>query len=333
MMLSKAVILVCVVCLGGLGWATVYDESHTLSDEFIAQINREQRLWKAGRNFHEKSSLKHLLSMLPEHDIVLPTRDGDVQVKSDLPNSFDCRTKWKQCKSIGAVADQGNCAAGWAIAPSSVLSDRLCVAGGAQVNVSSQHVLSCCKKCGTGCFGGYVKKSLEYLQNHGTPTGSFVGRKGCQPYAVRMCNSVGSTPYCSRVRDPTPLCASFRCTNRVYKNDFGKDFYKAAQVYSVPNNVTEIRDEIYRNGPVLAVLDVFQDLFSYKYGVYRHVLGGRMGQQEVKIIGWGVEKNTQYWIAVNSWGTKWGTRGVLKIAAGANECNVEARVVALRPKI
>ena len=83
---------------------------------------------------------------------------------------------------------------------------------------------------------------------------------------------------------------------------------------------------------VLAIMDVYEDFFNYKYGVYKHVLGEREGRQEVKLIGWGVDKNREYWIAVNSWGTKWGIRGVLKIAAGTKECNVEARVLALRPK-
>jgi aminopeptidase C len=38
----------------------------------------------------------------------------------------------------------------------------------------------------------------------------------------------------------------------------------------------------------------------------------------VFIIGWGVQGDTKYWIAQNSWGDGWGEQGYFRIAEG--EC-------------
>lgn len=38
-----------------------------------------------------------------------------------------------------------------------------------------------------------------------------------------------------------------------------------------------------------------------KSGVYRHVTGKMLGGHAVKMLGWGVESNTPYWLIANSW--------------------------------
>lgn len=47
-------------------------------------------------------------------------------------------------------------------------------------------------------------------------------------------------------------------------------------------------------------------LFS---GVYQHVTGEMMGGHAVRILGWGVENGTPYWLVGNSWNTDWGDNG------------------------
>lgn len=55
------------------------------------------------------------------------------------------------------------------------------------------------------------------------------------------------------------------------------------------------------NGPVEASFDVFEDFLTYKYGVYHHVTGKNLGGHSIKILGWGVEQGTPYWLVANSW--------------------------------
>lgn len=44
-------------------------------------------------------------------------------------------------------------------------------------------------------------------------------------------------------------------------------------------------------------------------GVYQHVTGEMMGGHAVRILGWGVEDGTPYWLVGNSWNTDWGDSG------------------------
>jgi cathepsin B len=44
-------------------------------------------------------------------------------------------------------------------------------------------------------------------------------------------------------------------------------------------------------------------------GVYHHTTGGFLGGHAVKVIGWGTQSNTPYWLVANSWNTTWGMSG------------------------
>lgn len=44
-------------------------------------------------------------------------------------------------------------------------------------------------------------------------------------------------------------------------------------------------------------------------GVYQHVSGEQVGGHAIRILGWGVENNTPYWLVANSWNTDWGENG------------------------
>lgn len=44
-------------------------------------------------------------------------------------------------------------------------------------------------------------------------------------------------------------------------------------------------------------------------GVYQHVSGSAVGGHAIKILGWGEENGTPYWLCANSWNTDWGDNG------------------------
>jgi len=77
---------------------------------------------------------------------------------------------------------------------------------------------------------------------------------------------------------------------------------------------------------------VFADFPSYKSGVYQHVSGGFLGGHAVKMLGWGVENNTPYWLIANSWNPTWGDHGYFKIRRGNDECGIEDEIVGGIPK-
>ena len=78
---------------------------------------------------------------------------------------------------------------------------------------------------------------------------------------------------------------------------------------------------------------VYKDFFSYKSGIYKKTspFWDYAGGHAVKIIGWGNEAGTNYWIAANSWGPKWGENGFFKIAFG--QCGFDSDVYACEPQV
>jgi len=87
------------------------------------------------------------------------------------------------------------------------------------------------------------------------------------------------------------------------------------------------------NGPVEAAFDVYEDFLTYKKGVYQYTTGDYLGGHAVKILGWGVEDSTPYWLVANSWNEGWGDQGFFKILRGSNECGIEGGCVAGLPKL
>ena len=85
------------------------------------------------------------------------------------------------------------------------------------------------------------------------------------------------------------------------------------------NSRAEMKEWISSKGSITGCFVVFQDFFSYRSGVYRHVSGEAAGGHCVEIIGY--DDNQGCWICKNSWGTNWGEGGYFRIAYG--QCNIE----------
>lgn len=70
---------------------------------------------------------------------------------------------------------------------------------------------------------------------------------------------------------------------------------------------------------------------SYKGGIYLRRSDYLLGVHSAKIVGWGVEEGTEYWIAANSWGPHWGENGYFRIKIG--ESNFESQVYSGTPQL
>lgn len=70
------------------------------------------------------------------------------------------------------------------------------------------------------------------------------------------------------------------------------------------------------NGPAECAFTVYEDFLTYKTGVYVHKTGKALGGHAVKMMGWGVENSTPYWLIANSWNSDWGDKGFFKIIRG-----------------
>lgn len=66
--------------------------------------------------------------------------------------------------------------------------------------------------------------------------------------------------------------------------------------------------------------------------MYQHVHGKALGGHAIRILGWGVEAGTPYWLIANSWNTDWGDNGYIKILRGKDHCGIESQITAGLPK-
>lgn len=120
---------------------------------------------------------------------------------------------------------------------------------------------------------------------------------------------------------------SYKCENSTVSNHR----YKCK--YPWINFTTKgIKTEIMTNGPVETLFGVREDFYNYKTGIYAHVTGKFLGVHAVKLLGWGkTEQGVEYWIAQNSWGTKWGDEGFFKIKFGT--CFIGTSAASCVPKL
>jgi len=58
-------------------------------------------------------------------------------------------------------------------------------------------------------------------------------------------------------------------------------------------------------------MPVYRDFLVYSGGIYevQDGMSKFSSFQAVKVVGWGKEDDTEYWIIQNSWGADWGVNG------------------------
>jgi len=110
------------------------------------------------------------------------------------------------------------------------------------------------------------------------------------------------------------------CTTKCADGSAWKKYKCQSKVLN-PKKVEDIKTELVNNGPLEGAFTVYEDFFNYKSGVYHHVSGGVAGGHAIKVLGYGVESGTPYWLCANSWGASWGMSGYFKIKQGDSGIN------------
>lgn len=328
--------LIALLCLlSVLARARTLPHLPPLSNELISYINKANTTWKAGHNFPnaDPSYVKKLCGTFlngPKLPVMVEYT-GDVK----LPDSFDPREQWPNCPTIQEIRDQGSCGSCWAFGAAEAISDRFCVQsnGKVSVEISAEDLLSCCDSCGMGCNGGYPSAAWNFWTEEGLVSGGlYDSHVGCRPYSIPPCEHHvnGSRPPCKGEEGDTPKCV-LQCEDG-YSPSYKQDKRYGVTSYAVPSSEKQIMTELYKNGPVEGAFIVYEDFLMYKTGVYQHVSGEAVGGHAIKILGWGVEGSTPYWLAANSWNTDWGENGFFKILRGQDHCGIESEIVAGKPK-
>jgi len=251
-----------------------------------------------------------------------------------LPKNFDGRKVWgKMCPSLNHISDQSGCGSCWAFGTLEAMSDRICIKsnGTQQVQLSSVHITACDNR-DEGCKGGFLDRAYDFYENTGVVSGGdYNSSIGCWPYPFKPCEHskyIATThyPLCPPDFYETPKCLN-KCQSS-YNISFEEDKHFGHAVYTV--EIDKIKLEIFKNGPVTGSFALYEDFLSYQGGIYQYVKGALLGGHALKLIGWGVENDKEYWIMSNSWNTDWGEKGFVRMLQ--YESDIERNIYASLPR-
>ncbi|KAI1692254.1 papain family cysteine protease domain-containing protein [Ditylenchus destructor] len=113
----------------------------------------------------------------------------------------------------------------------------------------------------------------------------------------------------------------------------GKGTFPGQPPFVIANDTAAIQKELYINGPLEVCFDVYEDFEHYTSGIYKHVARKYKYGHCVRLIGWGEENGTLFWILANTFNSDWGDHGFFRIVRGSNECNIEEAAVGALPDL
>merc|ERR1711957_863962 len=272
--------------------------------KIVDKVNSMNSTWKAGVNTKFANMSKEAIqSSMMKVEFVENKKTTNQLFHSyakvaSAPASFDSRTAWPKCQSISTVRDQ-----------------------------------SSCEECGNGCQGGYPPVAFDYWMTSGVVSGAlYQDKQYCLNYPFPPCAhhvAAGKYQACSDfAMFDTPKCTR-TCTNG---DDFVKSKTYGSSSYTVSGE-SQIMAEISTNGPVVGSFTVYEDFETYESGVYQHLTGESIGGHAIRILGYGEENGTKYWLIANSWNETWGEHGYVKFLRGSNHCGMESGAAAGMPKL
>lgn len=178
---------------------------------------------------------------------------------------------WIDHNILQPIQKQKLCGSSYAFGAIAEIEAQMALKYGKSEKLSEQEGMDCTN----GCNGGSPYMVMQYSsKNEGLTSES------SYPYYARSLKS------CSRVK------MNPRVANSQVKS-----------ICNAKNPLTEdsIKYYVYTNGPLLAIVDVQRNFFSYSRGIYSGNVNATIGKQAVLIVGYGGANNISYWIIRNSW--------------------------------
>lgn len=227
-------------------------------------------------------------------------------VNEPLPESYKYDDEYPEC--IMPTVDLKYCSAVNSLFVATTFAARRCIKGVDKVMtpLSVQYHISC-DIHSLGCGGGPVPNTWDYMYKHGVPTAQCV--------SLKYTTMKGQSGECPNLCDDNSTLTFIKATSRPH---------------NVGGNEENIMIELLKNGPVVALMDVYEDFREYHSGVYKHTSDYPIGKYVVEVMGYGVDEDTgeKYWDIRTNWGMFWGYYGMGKILRGVNECCIEDSMIA-----
>mmetsp|Transcript_3056 Transcript_3056/g.5161 ORF Transcript_3056/g.5161 Transcript_3056/m.5161 type:complete len:132 (-) Transcript_3056:174-569(-) len=121
-----------------------------------------------------------------------------------------------------------------------------------------------------GCMGGYMVPAIDFLITEGVSTNDCMGYQNKKQQCEFQCDSK-SKPY--------------------------QKYYCKPGSMKIETEVNKMQKEIYKNGPMMTGLMVYEDFYNYKEGVYEYTTGNLISGHAIRIVGWGHDSEGHlYWV-------------------------------------
>jgi hypothetical protein len=235
--------------------------------------------------------VKSIAKSTPAHgQMIYETQDVFVKSPSHkdltqrLPVSYDWRNQNGQ-NYIPVPKDQGACGSCVSFAAMTALEAQINITHGRLPwSLSRQHMVSCGAQT---CRGWLIHEAPVFLRDIGAVD------EACMPY---LSGASGNVTLCN------DLCTQSERSVRI--SNFIQPTNGLIDIDAIKKALLE--------GPLLTSMILFEDLYTYQEGVYRHRTGNQLGSHAIVLVGW--DDRDQSWIAANSFGPEWGDQGFFKVA-------------------
>lgn len=274
---------------------SLYDKNTFKKDDYNSNIKN-----KVKNKLINNKSRGYALGLLPGEPPGLKTPPS-ITLSGDHPPVWDWRKATYENKTgdwTTPIRDQGNCGSCYAFAAVAALEALYNIKNNdpdIDIDLSEQFIISCGMEYNPfslyGCCGAFFISPLDYLQHEGTI------EEECLPYYG--VDSFGrDADDCGSVKPShDPVKCSDKCSN------WSEQVIKIGAYYSLWDG-NSIKNAIYKYGPVIAQLNIYEDFIYYRGGIYEHETGRYLGGHMVAVVGY--DDENRCWICKNSWGKSWG---------------------------
>ncbi|XP_061364483.1 zingipain-2-like [Gastrolobium bilobum] len=215
---------------------------------------------------------------------VLGTATKTTSFKYANVTSIPTTVDWRERGAVTPIKDQGSCGSCWAFSTVASTEGIHQITTGELVSLSEQELVDCVKGNSDGCNGGYVEDAFEFIVKKGG-----IASEAYYPYK-------GVDRTCKVKKETT------------------NHGVRIKGYETVPANSEEALLKAVANQPVSVYIAAGGSAFQfYSSGVFTGKCRTDV-DHVVTVVGYGESHDgTKYWLVKNSWGTKWGEEGYIRM--------------------